>query len=377
MVAGAPGEAPTVTASSPSDFLEIVVTATTAKTRRARGGLKVSSALVTDELGHQRMRLTVSGQIGRGKRATRDIFVKERAQHAAHILRDALRVAGVEVVGDVHVAELRDYVDASLTRGFLPMPLVEHLSAPLSAIVARVNKRSINWLADRVIMTAAAQKYRAKPSMDLAVDAMYAWLRSHTGLDRNDLVVDSGSGLSYKTEVSARQMVAVLRSGLGVEGVTATRDLAVQEAYRASLSIGGIDGTLRGRFKSNALRGHVIGKTGTLARVIALAGIVEASPDRQLVFAIVTNGHQPRWKSRVRGAQEKLVALLCDYLHRLAPEHDDDDLVITTSADEAALAPLGLVEATSDAAAAATEGEEGIEIDDPDADADADADADE
>lgn len=356
--AAAPGEPPVVTVSSPSELLQLEVTATTAKTKRVRtGGIVVKTELVTDELGRQRMKIAVSGKVGRGKRVARDIFVKERAQHAAHILREALRARGVELTGDVRVAELRDYIDGSIARGFLPMPLVEHLSAPLAQIVARVNKRSTNWLADRVIMTAAAHKYGEKPSMELAIKAMYAWLDRHTGLDRDDLVIDTGSGLSYKTELSARQLVTVLRAALGVEGVTAARDIAVQEAYRASLSVGGVDGTLRGRFKSDALRGHVLGKTGTLHRVIALAGVVEASPDRQLVFAIVSNGHHPRWKQRVRGAQEKLVTLLCDYLHKQAAAEHAAAAVPAVVAPASAPDPLELVEATTDEVAADAEGE--------------------
>ena len=347
IVAGAPGQPPTVTMSPPNDFMQVVVTATTTKKRRVKKGISVTPEWITDEAGHKRLKVTVAGQIRAGKRISRDVWTRERAYFAAHVLRQALRDAGVEVAGDVHVAELRDYLDTALAGGYLPVPLAEHESKPLAEILQRVNKRSTNWLADRVIMTAAARKYGGKPSMDAAIDAMYAWLGKRTGLDREDLVVDTGSGLSYKTELSARQVVAVLRSALGFGDPDPRRRerlAPLREAYRRSLAIGGKDGTIRKRFKQ--LQATVLGKTGTLARVVSLAGVVEVSPDRQLVFSIITNGHRPHWKGRVRDGHEKLVALLCDYLHKLGPvtpapalapapvaHASDDDLGITDDAD--------------------------------------------
>src|SRR5262249_61039448 len=83
----------------------------------------------------------------------------------------------------------------------LPMELARHESARLADIIARVNKWSINWLADRVIMTAAALVKREPPSMDLALSAMYDWLIRHPGIARSDVVVDTGSRLSYHTRI--------------------------------------------------------------------------------------------------------------------------------------------------------------------------------
>jgi D-alanyl-D-alanine carboxypeptidase/D-alanyl-D-alanine-endopeptidase (penicillin-binding protein 4) len=315
IVAGAPGAPPVVTMDPATDFVQLVVTATTSAKKRVRQGIGLSSKYITDENGHQRMVVTISGQVAAGKTVLRDIWMKEKALHTAHTLRESLRAAGIVVNGDVHVAELRDYLDTSLDQGFIPVPLVDHRSQRLAEIIQRVNKRSTNWLANRVLVTAAARKYGGKPDMATGVKAMYAWLEGHTGLGKKDVVVDNGSGLSYKTELSARQMVAVLRAGLGLGEDDATaRDEEIQEAYRASLAIGGVDGTIRGRFKRTTAT--VLGKTGTLSRVVSLAGLIHVG-DRELVFSVITNGHDPSWKKKIRDGQERLVMLLCSYLHRL------------------------------------------------------------
>ncbi len=59
----------------------------------------------------------------------------------------------------------------------------------------------------------------------------------------------------------------------------------------AELSIGGVDGTLHGRFKTWAGTRAIRAKTGTLDAVAALSGYVLGPPGKSPVaFAIVANG---------------------------------------------------------------------------------------
>jgi D-alanyl-D-alanine carboxypeptidase/D-alanyl-D-alanine-endopeptidase (penicillin-binding protein 4) len=153
--------------------------------------------------------------------------------------------------------------------------------------------------------------------MDTAVTAMYAWLARRTGLGRDDLVVDTGSGLSRRTAISSRQIVHVVRAATGIgdlDPVHVARRGPRWEAYRNSLAIGGRDGTLRHRFAH--LDATVLGKTGTLRSAIALSGLLEVDPDRRVVFSIITNGHSPRRQAAIRRAQDRLVGVVTDYLRR-------------------------------------------------------------
>lgn len=315
IVARAPGQAPAVIASPANELIELDVRAVTAKTKRARHELTVKTS-VRDDAGRRRVVITISGEIGRRRTVEKTVWITERALLAAHLLRRALADAGVVVDGDVHAAPFSDFVTHGVQRGWLPVPLAEHYSQPLASIIKRVNKRSTNWLADRIIMTTAARRYGGKPSMEAAVEAMYGWLQRRTGLRREDLVIDTGSGLSYATKISTRQIVMVLRTAAGLgdhDPVHVERRARRWDAYRDSLAIGGRDGTLRYRFRG--LEAKVFGKTGTLSNVVALSGMLEVAPDRRLVFSIVTNGHAPRRKAAVRRAQERLVTALSRYLH--------------------------------------------------------------
>ncbi len=308
--AGAPGEAPTAMAPAGFDLVTFDIKAKTGKAP-ARAKLAYTDATVTDDAGHLRVQLTINGAIGKGGTTMYSLLVKERSADAAHALRASLRAHSITVNGDVQIAELGDFIGDSVLAGALPVELGRHESAPLAEIVAHVNKWSINWLADRVIMTAAALTRRQAPSMDLALDAMYGWLARHPHLARADVLVDTGSGLSYHTRITPHELVAVVRSAAGF---APDSDPTLAHAWLDSLAIGGTDGTLGRRFRATETRGHLHGKTGTLSTVIALSGILDVDPGRPLAFSIVTNGDRPLSKGYVRKAHEQVVNLIVKYL---------------------------------------------------------------
>ena len=60
-------------------------------------------------------------------------------------------------------------------------------------------------------------------------------------------------------------------------------------ALRASLPIGGIDGTLRSRFASGGLRGRIFAKTGSLTAASALSGYLLTKGGETLVFSVLAS----------------------------------------------------------------------------------------
>lgn len=390
-------------------------------TRRKRSRIDVQVSLVAGPT--PRYRVEVTGIIGKESRARSRRRLPMPQIFTAQLLRAALAQSGITVQGAVRASELDAYVAETAAAGSLPLELARHESQPLSRLVASINKRSLNTLSDRVIMTAGAVLYGGPPTMDKGVRAMQAWLREQAGLDPSRVVIDSGSGLSYNTELTARQLVRVLRAagglwapelpttpapsmeemmppvlaraseplGLGAAGPgvaligmlddQAGLAFAPEPAHRAgrasapapdlgladeieleeseetdsaseagpaaaeapalasapapaappaadpalastpaevflhSLSVAGVDGTLRHRFRE--LRGQVQAKTGTLNKVVALSGLVRHGNDT-LAFAIVTNGTDWRQRQRVRRQHERLVEALHRYLRKRA-----------------------------------------------------------
>ena len=84
-----------------------------------------------------------------------------------------------------------------------------------------------------------------------------------------------------------------------------------------SLSVGGVDGTLRGRLRG--AHGSVVGKTGTLTSCHALSGFVLPKSGRPIAFAIVTNGNRRADRTAVRGEHEALVEAIRRHAPKVKP----------------------------------------------------------
>ncbi|TMQ12503.1 MAG: D-alanyl-D-alanine carboxypeptidase/D-alanyl-D-alanine-endopeptidase [Deltaproteobacteria bacterium] len=308
--AGEPGAPAIAAPASGMDLVAVTMAARTA-TGPGRARLTFQTTTTHDVDGHPRIALTIGGTIGRGGAARFTLATRERTATAAYTLRAALRARGVAIAGELRTEELPGFVARSVAASGLPVELGRHDSARLADIIARVNKWSINWLADRVIMTAAALVHREPPSMELALAAMYDWMTRHPRIAKSDVIVDTGSGLSYRTRITAHELVSIVRSAAGF---VPDSDAAQSRAWLDSLSVGGTDGTLSSRFRSGDVRGRLRGKTGTMSTAIALSGVLEVDPQRPLAFSLVTNGDSPLSSRYVRRAHEQLVGLLCRYL---------------------------------------------------------------
>lgn len=309
--AGEPGQPPTATTPANFNLIAVEVLAKTdKKPRKRQNKLTFKTETVTVD-GHKRIKLTIGGIIGKGGEKLYPLYTRERTTFAAHALRAALLGHNIAITGETRVMELGDFIGESVKTHALPVELARHESMQLQDIVRKINKWSINWLADRVIMTAAALAKRTTPSMDVAVAAMYEWLQRHPQLGKDEVVIDTGSGLSYRTRISPQELVKVVRAAGGfIDGTDATQS----KAWLDSLSIAGTDGTLRSRFRVPDIKGHIHGKTGSLSTVIALSGVLDLDPTRPLAFSIVTNTLRPLKKGYVRKAHEQLVALIAKYI---------------------------------------------------------------
>jgi D-alanyl-D-alanine carboxypeptidase/D-alanyl-D-alanine-endopeptidase (penicillin-binding protein 4) len=158
-----------------------------------------------------------------------------------------------------------------------PEPLARLTPPPLAEDVVRTNKDSQNLHAELMLRRLGAQAGEQTIAGGLkAVAAMLA----RAGVPRTAWDLSDGSGMSSYNRVSPRGMVALLRW------------IAAQPwggAWRASLPIAGVDGTLKNRFKGSSLQGNLVAKTGTLNASSALAGWLTARSGRVLSFAFYAN----------------------------------------------------------------------------------------
>jgi D-alanyl-D-alanine carboxypeptidase/D-alanyl-D-alanine-endopeptidase (penicillin-binding protein 4) len=103
-------------------------------------------------------------------------------------------------------------------------------------------------------------------------------------VDDGDFFFYDGSGMSPDDRITPRAFTKLL---------TYASQQPWGAAWRETLPVAGVDGTLAGRFKNSPLNGHMWAKTGTMNEVNALSGYLKAASGKTLAFSILVNGHRP------------------------------------------------------------------------------------
>nr|HPH69261.1 D-alanyl-D-alanine carboxypeptidase [Kofleriaceae bacterium] len=304
IVATARGKAPDIV---PWPGLHDTVVINRAKTVR-KGKPRI--AVVQKRLADGTYQITVSGTIAATERVTKTVAAGKRALFAGEWLRWELGQVGIEVTGSVAMEPLAHYVQRLASQQQFAVTLADRSSLTVGELVSKINKRSINWLADRLVAVAAGFAHNVPPALALGVAEMRVWLQAHAAIAPNSLTIDTGSGLSYRTKISPQQLVTVIRDAAGF-----TADApSFAPTWVQSLSVGGKDGTLARRFLAPQFTNRIHAKTGTLSNVVALSGLLLTNPERPLAFALVTNKHAPAYKTQIRRAHEQVISALTAYV---------------------------------------------------------------
>lgn len=232
--------------------------------------------------------LVVTGTLGLSRAPVAwKLGVDDPAHYAAWRLAEMLRARGVEVTGTVRSGyrPLEPWDDSKL-RESRPIVL-EHPRGELLATltpgalgeeIGIVNKLSQNLHAELLLRRLGLTRGGSGSiaSGQAVVEAMLA----EAGIAPAQADFSDGSGMSSYNRVAPRATVRLLQF--------AARQ-PWGETLRASLPIGGVDGTLRRRFAGTPLAGRIFAKTGTLNATNALAGWLIAASGKELAFAIYAN----------------------------------------------------------------------------------------
>jgi D-alanyl-D-alanine carboxypeptidase/D-alanyl-D-alanine-endopeptidase (penicillin-binding protein 4) len=243
-------------------------------------------------------RVRVGGRIPLGAEPWRTrISVENPTAFAATALRQVLGERGIRVDG---AALDRDQGPARPERYGDETVLATHESAPLAEILVTLNKVSQNLYAEQLLRS-ASRVARGDGSMTAAAAHAKETLRAF-GVDPAGMRIADGSGLSRLDLVRPRQLCDLLA------GIWASEDRAV---FVPTLPVGGVDGTLAGRFRDGPAHARVLAKTGTISAVAALSGYLmqpdPAAPPR--AFSILVNNFTCS-SAEARAAIDTLVTAL-------------------------------------------------------------------
>jgi len=214
--------------------------------------------------------VNVSGNVNKDDYSNKWIYrnIENPVSYFSEVLKLHLRWRGIEFTGKI-------------SRGEAPKGenlLFDIESRRLSEILMEMNKFSNNFIAEQTIR-ALACKMSDKCDVDKAIEAVFKYLADN-GFDKSDFNIVNASGYSRSNTAKPKSFVKFLEK--------VYNDFEIAPEFINSLSIAGVDGTIRKSIREPEFKGRLRAKTGTLTGVRSLAGYYYKN-NHVYAFIIVAN----------------------------------------------------------------------------------------
>ncbi len=227
--------------------------------------------------------------------------VEDPAQFTAAAFKQALLLRGIKVTGGAE-SRHKYHTGTGDFAGERAMPLKlapiavttvaapaegrrvlgAHISVPEAQDITVINKTSQNLHAE-LLLRLLGKLYGTDGSFEQGARVVREFMAG-AGVDEGDFFFFDGSGTSRDDQITPRAVTRLLSYASRQSWGTAWRD---------TLPVAGVDGTLDSRFKDSPLKGKLWAKTGTLDEVNALSGYLTAASGKTLAFSILVNGRHP------------------------------------------------------------------------------------
>jgi D-alanyl-D-alanine carboxypeptidase/D-alanyl-D-alanine-endopeptidase (penicillin-binding protein 4) len=259
------GDAAVISRDPSSSYYDVQSTVVT-----AAAGQKSDLTLVRD-LGSSVIRLSGSYPVG-AEADVLEVALEDPARYAATVFAERLTSRGIRVGGAV--ATSSDALPPGLR------VLASHDSEPLSEILKTTNKPSNNFKAESLLRLVGLQA-KGEGSTSAGLEAIADFLK-RSGVDIATAAIGDGSGMAPTDLLAPHQVVDLL---------VAMDAHRYAQAFRDSLPVAGVDGTLEHRMRGTRAERRVVAKTGTRRHANALAGYVTTLSGRRLVFSMAVGNH--------------------------------------------------------------------------------------
>lgn len=195
------------------------------------------------------------------------VYIKDPPLYAADLLKAKLRKHLIKVEGDSQ-------------KGITPLNASTLVKSDiiLRELIKLINKHSDNYLAECLFKTIGAVASGKQGNSFYATQAILNFIDDKGIYGEGTSVVD-GSGISRYDQVTVRAIAGLLEKMYF--------DLSHFDDFYNSLSIAGVDGTLKHRLKNTQAENNFYGKTGTLNGVSSLSGYLKTSSGNELVICII------------------------------------------------------------------------------------------
>ena len=218
----------------------------------------------------------LSGKISKqcGKRNICQVITKPYKSFY-YALNERLNQEGIEVKGGFELQKIPSNAKEIFT----------HYSQPLEEIISKTSKESNNLYARHLMLYAGAKLYGAPATMQKGRDAIRYILDSRGALGQGVLKIDNGSGLSRTSKMTAKMLAEMYDHAYDNYG----------QRWMNTLSIAGVDGTIKKRFRYSAVKNRAWMKTGTLKNVKNIGGYVQNRAGKLYTVVILVEGAKARY----------------------------------------------------------------------------------
>jgi D-alanyl-D-alanine carboxypeptidase/D-alanyl-D-alanine-endopeptidase (penicillin-binding protein 4) len=253
---------------------------------RANVNLPPISALVID-----RNRTTVVRK-RRGRYRTYFVNINNPPLFAAKKLKEKLTSYGIEVDGNPVSLQAPDSVKN----------LVES-AIPLRELLQKINKRSDNFLAECLFKTIGAVYSGQQGNSFFSTQAILSYIRDNGIYSEGTQIVD-GSGISRFDQVTAGALTGLLEK--------IYFNIKNYQDFYNSLSVAGVDGTLKDRMVGTSAENNFRGKTGTLNGVSSVSGYITTADGDDLIVCIIFEFKKDGAR-KYRDIQDRIIELLASW----------------------------------------------------------------
>jgi D-alanyl-D-alanine carboxypeptidase/D-alanyl-D-alanine-endopeptidase (penicillin-binding protein 4) len=192
-------------------------------------------------------------------------------------LREALKKEGITLQGGLRLAPLPPRAKRFYT----------HFSDTLEKIVSTTAKKSNNLYARHLMLLLGAKCYGAPATLEKGRRAVKHTLESYGIVSKEPYFIDNGCGLSRKATLSARFLSSLFIHAFKHDG----------KRWMRTLSIAGVDGTIRKRFRGTKVAKHAWMKTGTLNHAKNIGGYVQSKEGKYYTVVILVNSKKGNWRA--------------------------------------------------------------------------------
>jgi PBP4 family serine-type D-alanyl-D-alanine carboxypeptidase len=208
----------------------------------------------------------------------------------AQLLKKKLIEAGIEV-------------SSNAEKGITPVDadLISEKGIELRELIQFVNKESDNFLAECLFKTIGAVASGEQGNAFYSTQTILTYI-SDNGIFAQGTAIVDGSGISRFDQITVGALTGLLEKMYF--------DMANFEDFYNSLSIAGVDGTLKKRLIGTFAEDNFRGKTGTLNGVSSLSGYLTCTGGDDLIVSIFFEFRHAGANFH-RDIQDDIIRILC------------------------------------------------------------------